>query len=179
MLLSVAYSHPTPRWKGRPILSLLVVAFGQGAIAFASGWLVSSASPELLFGSLSGALGLAVATLITVGFYPLTQLYQIDEDRARGDRTFAVAFGPNTSFDFALACLGVGGLMLLILAFHLFGVRDALLAGAALVLFLLAIIRWRRRFRNRVTENFWALHRLQLGLSLATLGYVGLRLIAY
>jgi len=58
------------------------------------------------------------------------------------------------------------------------GGRDALIAGAAFGVFLGVILRWRSRFRNRVQENFWVLHRLQLSLSMATLGYVSLKLLS-
>jgi 4-hydroxybenzoate polyprenyltransferase len=57
------------------------------------------------------------------GLYPLTQLYQFDEDRRRGDRTLALILGMRASlvvatvstllafglFAWAVAILGVGG----------------------------------------------------------------------
>lgn len=172
--LSVAYSHPRLRWKGKPIGSLIVVAFGQGTAGFVAGFLASgvvwSAASALRFG-----LGAAVTTLATVGLYPLTQLYQIDEDAERGDRTFAVAFGTEASFAFSLCCLVVAGACLVGLL-ATFGKLDALLGGAGFSLLVAGLLRWRSRFRRDVDVNFRAVHVAQLCVSLATLGYVAVRL---
>jgi 1,4-dihydroxy-2-naphthoate octaprenyltransferase len=177
MLLSVAYSHPRFRWKARPILSLLVVAAGQGAVGFRAGWLSAATPPPPLLGSRDGMLGLLSAVLLTTGFYPLSQLYQIDEDRRRGDLTFAVSYGPAASFRFSLACLIVGGACISLIAFDRFGAGDAVLAlGAQLVLWWV-VLRWHRHFQGEVMTNFITLHRLQLAVSAGTLGYVSLRLL--
>ncbi|HEY6077333.1 MAG TPA: UbiA family prenyltransferase [Polyangiaceae bacterium] len=177
MLLSVAYSHPRFRWKARPLLSLLVVAFGQGAVGFRAGWLCAATPPLPLLSSGSGLLGMAAAVLLTTGFYPLSQLYQIEEDRQRGDATFAVVYGPSASFRFALGCLMAGGACIALVAFERFGVLDALLALAAQSLLWWVVLRWYRRFRSDVIANFVTLHRLQFAVSAGTLGYVSLRLL--
>jgi 4-hydroxybenzoate polyprenyltransferase len=177
MLLSVAYSHPAFRWKARPLLSLVVVAFGQGGIGFGAGWLCAE-TPQALWSSFDGLLGLTAAILLTTGFYPLSQLYQLDEDRARGDFTFSVVYGPKLSFRFALVCLVTGGACIVLLALRTFGVVDALLAFGAQLFLWWVVLRWHRRFRSDVAANFVTLHRLQFAVSLATLGYVSLRLLA-
>jgi len=177
MVLSVAYSHPRWRWKARPILSLFVVAFGQGAIGFVGGWLCGSSPPKPWMGSPNAMLGTAVATFITVGFFPLTQIYQTGEDGARGDRTFAVAFGAKGSFGFALVCLTLAGTCMVPLVYHLWGRWDALLIGGVFLVVQGIIVLWQRRFENQVYANFGILHRLQFGLSLGMLGYMGVRLL--
>ncbi len=177
MLLSVAYSHPQFRWKARPLLSLLVVALGQGAVGFRAGWLCAATPPLPLLGSYAGMLGMAAAILLTTGFYPLSQLYQVDEDRQRGDFTFAVTYGPKVSFRFSLACLMAGGVAIVLVVLERFGVRDALLVLAAQSLLWWAIWRWHQHFRTEVIANFVTLHRLQLAVSAGTLGYVSLRLL--
>jgi 1,4-dihydroxy-2-naphthoate octaprenyltransferase len=178
MLLSVAYSHPAFRWKARPLLSLLVVALGQGAVGFRAGWLCAATPALPLATSVDGLLGMASAVLLTTGFYPLSQLYQLEEDRARGDFTFAVAYGPELSFRFALACLIAGGACIALVVLRRFGARDALLASAAQLLLWWVVLRWHRRFRSEIMVNFVTLHRLQFAVSAATLGYVSLRLLA-
>ena len=177
MVLSVAYSHPRWRWKARPILSLFVVAFGQGAIGFMGGWLCGNSPPVPWLGSPGAMLGTAVATFITVGFFPLTQIYQTEEDSARGDRTFAVAFGVKGSFGFALVCLALAGACMVPLVYHLWGRWDALLIGGVFVVVQGIIVLWQRRFKNQVYVNFRILHRLQFGLSVGMLGYMGVRLL--
>jgi 4-hydroxybenzoate polyprenyltransferase len=124
-----------------------------------------------------GLLGMAAATLLTVGFYPLSQLYQIDEDRGRGDATFAVAYGPGASFRLALACLVTGGSCVALVALSRFGVVDAVLALGAQVLLWWVVWRWYRRFEGEVAANFVTLHRLQFAVSACTLGYLSLRVL--
>lgn len=88
MALSWAYSSPLVRLKGRPLLSLLATG---SAIAFSSLLGFFAYGGESITGSvLIGCI--AVGTLI-VSLYPLSQVYQIPEDRRRGDRTFAVTYG--------------------------------------------------------------------------------------
>lgn len=177
MLLSVAYSHPRFRWKARPLLSVLVVAWGQGAIGFVAGWLSGSTPPLPLVSSSAGLLGMGAAVLLTTGFYPLSQLYQIDEDRQRGDFTFAVVYGPKNSFRFSLACLIAGGLCIALVVLQQFGAVEALLALGAQCVLWGVVLRWNQRFRSEVIANFLTLHRLQLAVSTGTLGYVSLRLL--
>lgn len=177
MVLSVAYSHPRFRWKARPRLSLAVVAFGQGAVGFLAGW-VCAAEPALpLSRSYAGLLGLLSAVLLTTGFYPLSQLYQIEEDRRRGDRTFAVSYGAAASFRFSLACLMTGGACIVLVVLDRFGARDALLSIVAQLLLGWVVWRWYQSFRGEVLINFVTLHRLQFAVSAGTLGYVSLRLL--
>ncbi|HEX5043907.1 MAG TPA: UbiA family prenyltransferase [Candidatus Polarisedimenticolaceae bacterium] len=88
-LVFFAYSTPGIRTKSRPWRATATVALGSGALASLAGSLAAGGGPNL--GMLSSALFIA-------GFYPLTQLGQIDEDRRRGDRTFAVALGRNAGF---------------------------------------------------------------------------------
>ncbi|MDF3067780.1 MAG: UbiA prenyltransferase [Polyangiaceae bacterium] len=177
MVLSVAYSHPRFRWKARPLLSLLVVALGQGAVGFRAGWLCAATPPLPLLSSYEGLLGMGAAILLTTGFYPLSQLYQIDEDRQRGDLTFAVTYGAKASFHFSLACLVAGGLCIALVVLTKFGLRDAMLAFGAQLLLWWVVLRWHRNFQSEVMGNFVTLHRLQLAVSAGTLGYVSFRLL--
>jgi len=106
VLLSVAYSHPRTRWKGVPGLDLAVNVLGYGAGTTLAGWLAGTAAAA---GGLSGlsAPGLG-PWLLTAGFgllfgslYPLTQLYQLDDDHRRGDRTLSTALGATAALALA------------------------------------------------------------------------------
>src|SRR5258706_360300 len=103
LALSFGYSHPRIRWKARTWTSLLVVGFGQGALAFLGAWAATRGEVASAL-SFEGVLGAVAAVLLILALYPLTQIYQIDEDAARGDRTVAVVWGPQRCFAFALAC---------------------------------------------------------------------------
>ena len=101
-ILGTAYSHPAIRLKGKPFGSLLVIGCGQGIFAGLAGYVI--AKPDLTAVTALEWLGIIAVALITVGFYPLTQIYQIDEDLARGDLTFAAWAGPKIRFALRLAC---------------------------------------------------------------------------
>ena len=128
--LSLAYSHPRIRWKAHTWTSLLVVGFGQGALAFIAAWAATRGEIASAW-SVEGALGASAAVLLILALYPLTQLYQIDEDAARGDRTVAVVWGPQRCFAFAITCTTLGGLTMLVVLARRYGRRRHLLVGSA------------------------------------------------
>lgn len=158
-VMATAYSHPRLRWKARPFLGLSVVALGQGTLAALGGWAAAK-------GTLGGLgwvewLGVLAVTLITAGFYPLTQIYQIDEDQARGDRTFAATVGPRGTFRFALAVLTPAAVLLVIVLALVVGWLWALMVGLFYATLLLAIAQWARTYDPAaVLPNFRRIMRI-------------------
>lgn len=97
-LLSVLYSVPPVRLKAVAGADWVINVIGFGAMTPLAGWLatglplrVPETTAMLAFAPLFGAL------------YPLTQLYQLEEDRRRGDRTLAVVLGLRKSLALAIA----------------------------------------------------------------------------
>lgn len=174
--LSVAYSHPRTRFKGKPVAALATVALGQGVLGYLGGWACARGDigSALTFDGLLGALAV---TLITVGFYPLTEIYQIEEDRRRGDRTLALWLGPAGSFRFALACLSAGGLAALVLILRRYQTAEVLVLSV-LFLFILSVIwHWSRSFQpDQVIRNFRTAMRLYAAISLGFIAWLGLHL---
>ena len=84
-----AYSSPILRWKGHPYLSVLVIFFSTGTNGFLLGYFAGSETSFSLH-SVLAALGVAS---ILVSLYPISQLFQLKEDRNRGDKTFALQVG--------------------------------------------------------------------------------------
>jgi 4-hydroxybenzoate polyprenyltransferase len=172
--LSLAYSHPRVRLKAHTWGSLLTVGFGQGVLAFLGAWAAVRGDLASAL-SVDGALGALAATLLILAIYPLTQLYQVDEDRARGDRTVAVAWGPRGCFVFAETCVIVGGTVMLAALWRRFGLLDVLLVGLGLGVQFLALVWWAGRYDARQTlANYRRVMRLNTlsagGLSLYLLG---------
>lgn len=89
MLLFWLYSSPFARWKGRPMHSLVAIGVSTGTNSVLLGYLAAG-SKSLSFDSLMASLGVAMMVL---SLYPVSQLYQMDEDQRRGDQTFAIRFG--------------------------------------------------------------------------------------
>lgn len=107
-LVFAGYSHPATRWKAQPLASALFAALGQGVLGFLAGWAaVTGALPAL--GDPMALGGAAVAALATLGLYPSTQIFQVEEDARRGDRTLAVTLGPAGALRLGALCLLLAG----------------------------------------------------------------------
>jgi 4-hydroxybenzoate polyprenyltransferase len=112
LILFWLYSTPLYRWKGKPHFSLVAIAFSTGVNSVILGTLAAGGgvSPSVVI----SALG---AGLVLLSLYPVSQVFQIGEDTARGDQTFAVHYGLKGvkrfflySYFFGLVLLS-GGLM--------------------------------------------------------------------
>lgn len=172
--LSAAYSHPWVRLKAHTMASLVVVGLGQGVLAFVAAWAATRGEVASAW-SLDGALGATAAVALILALYPLTQLYQIDEDAARGDRTLAVAWGPSGCFRFSLICTAIGGAAMLTLLVRRFGLVDAGLVGVGLAA-QLAAIRWLAcRFDPRAVVQTY---RRVMGVNALSAGALGAYLLA-
>ena len=87
--LSMLYSHPATRWKSIPGIDLLTNVVGYGAGTTLAGLSAAGGGPPALAGWwMAAGFGLLFGS-----FYPLTQVYQTEADRHRGDRTLATALG--------------------------------------------------------------------------------------
>ncbi len=96
-LISKAYSHPLVRLKKYPILSWVVVTIFQGALTYLAVFqsLNNLQTFESLIPQLLPAL---VSTSNLLAIYPLTQVYQHEEDAKRGDMTMSRLLGIRGTF---------------------------------------------------------------------------------
>jgi 1,4-dihydroxy-2-naphthoate octaprenyltransferase len=151
MGLSAGYSHPKIRWKGHTYTSVVIVGIGQGALAFLGAW--AAARGDLATAvSLEGVVGALAAVGLILALYPLTQIYQVGEDRARGDRTLAVAWGPRGCFAMAIVLTVAGGLALDVVVWRLFGAVDATVIAVGLLAQLGLIVVLARHFQPAQVE---------------------------
>ncbi len=90
--LSLLYSVPPVRLKAVAGADWLINMVGFGTLTPYAGWAVTGRPLTS-----SAAWALVAFCPLFAALYPLTQLYQIDEDRARGDRTLAIAVGVGPS----------------------------------------------------------------------------------
>ncbi len=146
-VLSVLYSVPPVRLKAIPGVDWLVNMAGFGFLTPYAGWALTGrevAGP--------GRVVLISFALLFGSLYPLTQIYQLDEDRRRGDRTLASALGLDRSL-----ALAIGMAALAFLGFAVAGTGSAwgfglnglsrwaalIAAAAAWAVVLLPWWRWR------------------------------------
>ena len=101
-LASKAYSHPSIRLKKFPFGGLLTVAFFQGFFTFLLCYVgINNFDVENLINA-KVLIPASLASLLLVGTYPMTQIYQHDEDSKRGDKTVSLWLGIRGTFIFVL-----------------------------------------------------------------------------
>ena len=129
--MSVLYSVPPVRLKAVAGVDWVINIVGFGALTPLAGWAATGRPVEDSALWIFGGFGALFAAL-----YPLTQLYQLEEDRARGDRTLAIAIGLRASLLVALVAA--------LLAFGAFavGLRLADVSASRLLLLTPAVSAW-------------------------------------
>lgn len=171
MVLSVFYSAPPFRWKSRPRLSLVAVGIGTGTNTFLMGYL--AAGPAGLDARV--VVGAAGVALLLLSLYPVSQVFQIDEDLARGDRGFAVEYGLAGVKRFFAATYPVG---LLVAAGTLAAARPGVGLGLLAAGVLGGAFTARTVFQLRgAPEEYRSVMRLKYGASLGFVAFVTAMLV--
>ncbi len=91
-VMSILYSVPPFRFKAVAGVDWVINMWGFGTLTPYAAWAATGRPLDLGH----GLILLAFCPLFA-GLYPLTQLYQFDEDRRRGDRTLALILGMGAS----------------------------------------------------------------------------------
>jgi len=128
LLLFWLYSTPHARWKGEPILSLIAIGISTGLNSvFLGFWAAGGAfSTSILLSGIG-------ASLILLSLYPVSQIYQAEEDLKRGDVTFFVKFGLSGVQRFFLVTYVIG-LILMCIGFY------KIYSAPAIVLFIVGLL---------------------------------------
>jgi 1,4-dihydroxy-2-naphthoate polyprenyltransferase len=93
---SRAYSYRGIRLKKYPIIGFIVTSIFQGAVVYFLVYFGSSTTKILSLPYLS-----MIASALLIGsFYPLTQIYQHEQDKADGVKTLSMLLGYNGTFIF-------------------------------------------------------------------------------
>src|SRR5207237_1586597 len=91
-VLSILYSVPPFRFKAVAGVDWVINMWGFGTLTPYAAWAATGRPLDI-----GHALILLAFCPLFAGLYPLTQLYQFDEDRRRGDRTLALILGMRAS----------------------------------------------------------------------------------
>lgn len=100
--LSVLYSVPPLRLKAVPGADWIINMVGFGTLTPYAGWAATGLPLDPAGGLVLLAFGPLFAAL-----YPLTQIYQLEEDRRRGDRTLAGILGIRRSLVASVVAAGL------------------------------------------------------------------------
>jgi 1,4-dihydroxy-2-naphthoate octaprenyltransferase len=96
IIASHAYSYRGIRLKKYPVTGFLVVVFFQGALTY---YMVYHGA-NLATGTATPWLGMLISALLLGGFYPLTQIYQHEQDSRDHVRTISYELGVRGTFIF-------------------------------------------------------------------------------
>lgn len=100
-LVSMAYSHPSIRLKKYAWLSWLITGLFQGYFTFSMAYIgLSDLSWTAMLQPHVAIPGLLTSVMLWAS-YPLTQVYQHEEDRERGDITISIKLGIIGTFVFS------------------------------------------------------------------------------
>lgn len=89
LVLFWLYSTPLARWKGHPIKSMIAIGLSTGTNSFLLGY-IAAGGDILNMGPILASVGVA---FVLLSLYPVSQIFQIEEDSNRGDHTFATEYG--------------------------------------------------------------------------------------
>lgn len=129
-LLSVLYSVPPFRFKAVAGVDWIINMWGFGTLTPYATWAATGRPLDM-----GHALVVLAFCPLFAGLYPLTQLYQFEEDQRRGDRTLALILGMGLSLTVAIWCV--------LMAFLLFAAAAvALEVGAWAYLLIPAFAAW-------------------------------------
>ena len=108
LLVSRAYSYDGIRLKKYAMLSWLIVGLFQGAFTYLMVYLGVSETNFSWTNLLENTwLPMLICSLILWAVYPMTQIYQHEEDAARGDITMSQKLGIKGSFIFTGILFGI------------------------------------------------------------------------
>ncbi|MGB0523455.1 MAG: UbiA family prenyltransferase [Flammeovirgaceae bacterium] len=107
-LISKAYSHDRIRLKKFPIISWLTVGIFQGAfMLLASYQAINHLSNYAFLTDRQFVYAAILSSCMLLGSYPMTQIYQHEEDAKRGDKTLSRLLGIKGTFLFTGIVFGL------------------------------------------------------------------------
>lgn len=174
-IISKMYSHPQFRLKKYPIISFLIVFIFQGAFIYWSTYASIGSFEWLSDWNFNFILAGLISSCLIGATYPLTQVYQHEEDSKRGDTTLSIILGIRGSFYFSAILFLLSGILVyfywqslgLIQYFWLF----LLIASPVLILF----IKWFLAvYQDPAEANFKNMSRMTLVSSIMMLLYFGI-----
>jgi hypothetical protein len=159
-LVSKAYSHPSIRLKKYPYASWFIAGLFQGAFTFIMCYMgvnkydfMQALKPAVLIPAF-------LSSAMLWGNYPMTQIYQHEEDARRGDATLSLKLGIRGTFWFVLLTFSVAVVGFMIYFLTYFGLQYALIYQVALapvvIFFLYWFYKvWKQESKADYTHTMW------------------------
>lgn len=165
ILASRSYSYRKIRLKKYPVLGYLTVVIFQGAVTFFLVFHGSDSNHTLKV----PAIAMLAASLLIGGFYPLTQIYQHEEDLKDGVKTISYKLGYIGTFVFTGIVYALAFSMLALQFFLNLEIKEFIILQTFMLPILVYFFIWFRKvFKNRKEANFSNTMRMNLLASICT-----------
>ncbi len=168
-LVSKAYSHPAIRLKKYAIGSWLIAGFFQGCFTWLMAYIGIHDVGIKEVSAFSLVLPALLSSLMLWGSYPMTQIYQHEEDAQRGDFTLSYRLGILGTFHFTAGVFTLSAIGFVLYYQHFYSNLHSMVYLLFLVPILFYFFYWYWKVRqDRTKANFRYTMRLNLisGLSL-------------
>lgn len=177
IIFSRLYSFRKIRLKKYPIIGYLTVVLNQGGLIFV---LVSLVSSGIQLKEISPRLIIA-AILLIGGFYPITQIYQHEQDKADGVTTISMLLGKRGTFIF---CGLLYAIAFSLLAFHFQSIQKIYLFFILQIFFIPVIVFflfWTTQvWKDKRNADFKRTMRMNWVASIASnLGFITLLILKH
>lgn len=145
-IMSLLYSVPPVRLKARAGWDILNNSLGFGAMTLFAGWAAAGLPlrPPIINVMLA-------FFFFFVGFYPTTQIYQMEEDQKRGDLTIALALGKKKALWLCILGIIIGSIFISIEVLRNPNLRIVGLL-AAVIAWAVVLVPWLRNHDNVNTK---------------------------
>ncbi|MDZ7657841.1 UbiA family prenyltransferase [Fodinibius sp.] len=160
------YSTPLARWKNHPHKSLVAIGVSTGFNSVLLGYLAAGNSGL----DISVWIAAVGVTLMLLSLYPISQIYQVEEDRKRGDHTFALQYGKKGVTQFFISAF-LSGLVLVGFAIGMSNFWLAFLFGV--MGFIVGIIVFALlKGLSTTSEDYSKVMWIKYGTSMAFVGFL-------
>jgi 1,4-dihydroxy-2-naphthoate octaprenyltransferase len=159
-LVSKAYSHPAIRIKKYPIGGWLIIGLFQGIFTFLMCYVgINGFEMENLVQAKVLVPGLLTSVMLW-GNYPMTQVYQHEEDAKHGDTTISMMLGIRGTFVFVQVLFAVAAVCFVLYFNHFYTIEMGyyfLLALGPVVLFFMVWFYkvWKDASQANFTYTMW------------------------
>ncbi|MEL6695614.1 MAG: UbiA family prenyltransferase [Bacteroidota bacterium] len=162
-MVSKAYSHPSVRLKKMPYIGWLAAGIFQGYFTFLMAYMGMHDEGWNALGGWEIQIPAILSTVLLFGSYPMTQVYQHEEDGRRGDETISRKLGILGTFHFTAAAFAVasGGFVYYFVQYYTW--TTAFIFLGVLTPVLIFFTNWYFKVRQNVQKADFT-HTMQLNL---------------
>ena len=151
ILASRAYSYRGIRLKKFPVTGYLIVVIFQGALTFFISYHGSSENKTLHV----PFLPMIASACLIGGYYPLTQIYQHEDDRKDGVKTISMLLGKRGTFIFCGGIFAAATLLMFITFYKQNQLRSFYIFTACMLPMVVFFLQWMMKvWKDESQANF-------------------------